>query len=291
MLVKSLILLVTVPLITAQHGERCQESSDWSDPNFLPHPTNCSKYFSCASGIFAEMDCPARLHYNVNLKTCDWPASAGCSLKNGHRPLPVDDDALDGSSVAFPGDRCKPSEDRNSPRIAAHPTNCEQFLMCSGTWNPMKCPSGLLFSVESKHCEFPKNAKCCPTCVNTVKVCQTDGEKRQNLVDCHKYFICSNETFVEMYCDDGFVFNPIQHECVYGSSCNPIQNQPEPENLPNCSIENSLYPNHHDCQKFFICNGGTLVEQSCPPNKLFSVTHNNCQFKFFAVCAGEITMQ
>lgn len=281
------LALTMVHLVTAQLGQKCTESNDITRPNFIPHPTNCSKFFSCGSGIYGEMECPARLHFNDQLKTCDWPSQAGCSFRNSHQPIPVKDDSLIFHPVNVPGQACLPSPDRNRPRLSPHTTNCEQFLICTGTWTLMHCPRGLLFSVETDNCEFPKHAKCCPTCTNTTRRCSAEGERMSNPINCRNYFLCHNQTFIEIECQEGHIFSSVKGECTAGTSCFTFPENPV--NHPSCPVDNLLYPHYEDCSRFFICNGGELVEQLCPPHKLFSVTHMNCQFKFFAVCAGNDT--
>jgi hypothetical protein len=44
----------------------------------LPHPTDCSSFFSCSNGNPIELHCPAGLHFNDELKVCDWPQNTNC---------------------------------------------------------------------------------------------------------------------------------------------------------------------------------------------------------------------
>jgi hypothetical protein len=44
----------------------------------LPHPSDCTRFFSCSNGVPIEMECPAGLHFNDQLKVCDWPQDANC---------------------------------------------------------------------------------------------------------------------------------------------------------------------------------------------------------------------
>jgi hypothetical protein len=284
MVQKFFILLAVLPLVLAQLGERCVTSDNPANPNFIPHPTNCSKFLSCGSGVFVEMECPARLHFSSEKKMCDWPSQAGCIRTNSHQLTPVAD-LIEISSIAMPGMKCLPSPIRNRPLVAPFTGDCKHFLICAGIWTLMNCPRGLYFSVETNHCEFPENAKCCPTCLPS---CSQEGLRLPNPNDCHKYFICNNGTLVDLSCANEMVFNPNKNECVPGSSCNSVTLPPIDVNLPNCPVDGALYPNYQNCEKFFICNGGTLVEQKCPPRKFFSVSHNNCQYKTFAVCASDL---
>lgn len=283
-----LIAFIVAPLVAGQLGERCAVSIDATKPNFLPHPANCSKFFSCGSGIYEEMECPARLHYSDEKKICDWPSLADCKVnKNGHQ-VPMLPDQVESPTGAKPGEKCVPSNIRNNPRIAPFPGDCSKFLICTRVWVKMHCPRGLLFSVETSHCEFPENAKCCPTCNGpTLPTCFEEGLRLPNPTDCHKFYFCNNGTLLDLTCADGLVYSVYKRDCVKGTSCNELQLPVSPdENTARCSEENILYPNFTDCSKFFICNGGTLVDQSCPPHKFFSVNHKNCQLKHIAVCAN-----
>lgn len=282
-----IIIVIAAPLTFAQIGEKCTPNRTFSTVNFIPHSSNCSKFLSCDNGIFVEMECPARLHFNPMKKICDWPALAGCIVNTNEHKVPEVDEP---EEEAVLGRRCLPSNIRNSPKVAAYPSTCEQFLICAGIWTLMNCPQGLLFSVETGHCEYPETAKCCPTCATTLQKCSKDGVRLANPTDCHKFYICKNETMVDLICAEGMIFSAIKGECVDGTSCASLS-LPPTDNLPFCRIEGALYPNYENCKKFFICNGGTIVDQSCPPNKFFSIKHNNCQWKMNAICADELKLK
>lgn len=284
MVLKFVLSLALVSFVLAQHGEKCDRKKE----NFLPHPTNCSKFYSCGGRFYVEMECPAMLHFNPDEKFCDWPAEAGCTIAtNGHQVLPSSETLMDNFDIV-PGKRCVPSQIRNAPRIAPYTENCAKFLICTKTWKVMDCPRGLFFSVETGHCEYPDDVKCCQDCIDPLKSCPINGALRTNPFDCHRFYICNNGTLVDLVCSEGNIFSAIKGKCVSGSTCNetvPVQSS---ENLPNCSVDEALYPSYQNCSKFFMCNGGTIVEQSCSPNKFFSVSHGNCQLKAFAVCAGDL---
>jgi hypothetical protein len=44
----------------------------------LPHPSDCSSFYSCSNGVPIETRCPAGQHFNDDLKVCDWPDNANC---------------------------------------------------------------------------------------------------------------------------------------------------------------------------------------------------------------------
>ncbi|MCL2692931.1 MAG: chitin binding domain-containing protein [Rikenellaceae bacterium] len=52
-----------------------------SGVSFFPHPTDCHWFFHCQNGVAYCHKCPADLHWNVTLDTCDFPHQAGCNKK------------------------------------------------------------------------------------------------------------------------------------------------------------------------------------------------------------------
>ena len=284
MFLKVLIISTFLPFIMAQTGEKCVPSSDLTNPNFIHHPTNCSKFFSCGSGFYKEMECPARLHFNLDKKVCDWPAQAGCKTTNAHQDPSPTISTLDDTFMVTPGGLCTPSKHRNNPKIAAYAGSCDKFLICSGIWTLMDCPAGLLFSVETGYCEHPHNAKCCPTCVNAPRKCSVEGETLPHPTNCRTFYVCKEGSLVSLNCSEGMVFNPVMKECISGLICN-TDHVPPKDNNNECQIDDVLHPNYEDCRRFFICNGGVMVAQSCPPNSLFCMIHRTCQPMSKATCA------
>ena len=56
----------------------CPQTDPLDYTVLLPHPTDCSSFFSCSNGVPIEMHCPAGLYFNNELKVCDWPQNANC---------------------------------------------------------------------------------------------------------------------------------------------------------------------------------------------------------------------
>ncbi|XP_062541383.1 probable chitinase 10 [Armigeres subalbatus] len=62
---------------------QCPEQYDPSNEVFLPHTSDCSKYYICTwGGLAVSLNCPAGLHWNRDSDQCDWPAQAGCVQRN-----------------------------------------------------------------------------------------------------------------------------------------------------------------------------------------------------------------
>ncbi|EFN87690.1 hypothetical protein EAI_13521, partial [Harpegnathos saltator] len=51
---------------------------DGKDVVLRPNPYYCEDYFACSNGEAIPMKCPKGLHFNSELRVCDWPWHAGC---------------------------------------------------------------------------------------------------------------------------------------------------------------------------------------------------------------------
>jgi hypothetical protein len=280
MILKAILQLFLLKLVASQIGDDCEQNNEY--PSYMEHPTNCSRYLVCGNGIWHEMECPARLQWNQEVSVCDWPSSAHCKLNN------ASSFQIDTQLPPFmAGAECSPSIERNSQRVSHHPNDCRKFLICNRKWIEMDCPIELLFSVESNHCEYPEMAKCCEKC--EIKECEVDGTRLVHPDDCKSFFECKNGKLKEEKCDEDQHYDPLKGTCIEGA-CNNIEIisiQPASMNdLPDCPMDGILYPNFLNCKKFYICNGGTLVEQSCPPHKFYSIVHGDCEVESEAICAG-----
>ena len=56
----------------------CPQTDPLDYTVLLPHPTDCSSFFSCSNGVPIELHCPAGLYFNNELKVCDWPQNVKC---------------------------------------------------------------------------------------------------------------------------------------------------------------------------------------------------------------------
>jgi len=51
---------------------------------FFPHPNDCGWFFHCSNGVAFCKPCPADLHWNVQMETCDFPENAECDKGSGN---------------------------------------------------------------------------------------------------------------------------------------------------------------------------------------------------------------
>ncbi|XP_012942906.1 probable serine/threonine-protein kinase clkA [Aplysia californica] len=51
---------------------------------FIPHPTDCQKFYQCAHGKPFLQTCSSSLHFNPTMNVCDWPYNAGCKSESSN---------------------------------------------------------------------------------------------------------------------------------------------------------------------------------------------------------------
>ncbi|GFY63344.1 putative chitinase 10 [Trichonephila inaurata madagascariensis] len=51
----------------------------------VPHPNDCSRYFMCDSGFSYLKACPAGLHFNPALQSCDYPSNVQCNKSGSNK--------------------------------------------------------------------------------------------------------------------------------------------------------------------------------------------------------------
>jgi hypothetical protein len=110
------------------------------------------------------MECPADLHWNVELETCDYPYRAGCD--STLTPTPIGPTTT--TTTPAPVDPCPPGEvpkcrfpDGEYSTFFPHPNDCHWFIYCShGLAYCKECPADLHWNVESETCDYPYRAGC-----------------------------------------------------------------------------------------------------------------------------------
>ncbi|GFU02867.1 putative chitinase 10 [Nephila pilipes] len=114
----------------------------------VPHPNDCSKYLMCDSGSSYLQTCPAGLHFNTALQSCDYPSNVQCD-KMGKL-----------HSVGIPSPFC-PTINGKIPIFYRHPSNCSIYFLCSnGLAYEFVCPARLHFNLRQKVCDYEDVAKC-----------------------------------------------------------------------------------------------------------------------------------
>ncbi|EDS30452.1 conserved hypothetical protein [Culex quinquefasciatus] len=254
-----------IPSIAAQNGgncaidPRCPRFDTGDSAVLVPHP-DCGKFYKCALGKACEYNCPANLHFNPILLTCDYPHVACCSRDVACTgPTTQGSNQPSGGSGMYPpiGDitsarpgcvvdsRCSSSEALNSekPLVLKH-SSCEKFYMCSGGEAcEVDCPPGLHFNAQQSRCDY-QDAACCDTSIPCAR----------------------NNLEVPM------------SSCIPDVRCSLYENPFDPTHLPHPT----------NCNRFYKCSYGKACELPCPQGQHFSVAMNRCEFPEVACCDKSI---
>ncbi|XP_047118364.1 protein obstructor-E-like [Schistocerca piceifrons] len=153
-----------IPLLVANAG-----CSGAGEP--FPNPEDCGSFLQCeASGVAAVKQCPANLHFNAELKVCDYSWSANCKEE--------DSSSADSSSQEGDDSSSEEADKLNAKVIKKvlvanagcsgagepfpNPDDCGSFLQCeaSGVAAVKQCPANLHFNAVLKVCDYPWSANC-----------------------------------------------------------------------------------------------------------------------------------
>merc|ERR1712107_307253 len=86
--------IIFVSLITAvlsrpgsikEYPVECPESTD-GFPVFLPHPTDCTKYYECQGDWPILMECAPPLYFDPSISVCNWPNMVDCQQPTTEEP-------------------------------------------------------------------------------------------------------------------------------------------------------------------------------------------------------------
>lgn len=113
-------------------------------------------------------------------------------------------------------------------------------------------------------------------------------------LSCHQFLNCWKGRGFVQNCAPGTLFNPLTSECDYADkvSCvrglgrNSFQHEKSAA-LKQVKCPESyvgIIPDYSDCSKFINCNNGIEYLMDCPPDTLFDVKKNMCDFPNRATC-------
>jgi len=255
--------------------------------------TDCSRFYLCTANLDpVEMHCYKGLHFNIQLKICDWPQNAGCekTVETNQKDQNKISSVMQQYAYGFENGDCP--EGLNQP----FPEDCAKFYQChEGQLTEKLCPEGLHFNSRNLMCDWPANANCSypSTLIST--------NARENYCDCSSpdstfelsdlsdncqfsACICSHKISVDMPCSN------LQQNDVFGwknqvcskckSAVGPISSTTTeaPSTVPpmTCSCKNDSFnlvemvsDSQEDCGSFSVC--------FCSLGQLFPEDNLNCR--------------
>ncbi|XP_011870340.1 PREDICTED: uncharacterized protein LOC105563386 [Vollenhovia emeryi] len=255
---------------------KCPETNPKNETVFVPHDTDCTKFYSCHMGVKGEpLNCPFmdkngnRLHFNPKLQVCDWPWNAGCTTPTPTTPTPTTPTPTTPTPTT-------PTPTTPTPTTATPttptPTTPTPTTSTPTTLTPSS-PTSTTPSLDS--------------CVSDGRIHMIPHETL-----CDHYYSCFNGIVdsVPQKCDRDLLFNPKLRVCDYPENvkCNNI---PPSTDIVTSTIRSLITPSMPFTSSLFSPLSTESVDPSawiCVPNgKRYKVPHEiMCDYYYW--CANGI---
>jgi hypothetical protein len=255
---------------------------------FFPHPSDCHWFFHCSNGVALCKKCPANLHWNTKLETCDYAFRAGCNANssvfiqstNVTTPQPVSPTTTisvavttEASTIADPPNpadsttRCPDGPvpkcdypDQKYSVLFPHPSDCHWFFQCSnGVALCKKCPANLHWNTNLETCDYAFRAGC--NAYSSVFVPTTNENTPQP-----SFTTTTTESTVMS----------TELPAVTAEQVSKCPDGPIPEcNYPDQGYS-VFFPHPNDFHWFFHCSNGVAHCKKCPAKMQWDVKLETC---------------
>ncbi|XP_013140733.1 PREDICTED: chondroitin proteoglycan 2-like [Papilio polytes] len=209
---------------------------------------NCNKFYICAHGKPVAMSCPADLLYDPYREQCWYPEEVDC----GDRVIPEDNGNGEGGGGGDGGGggggggggngtcNCNPAEApsicaaKDSDGILIAHENCNQFYKCAhGVPVALSCPGNLFYDPYREQCWYSSQVDCKDRVIpeqdnnggggchcsprEAPSICRAEGSNGILIAheNCHKFYLCSNNVPIEMYCPADLLYDPYVERCGF----------------------------------------------------------------------------
>ncbi|XP_038217606.1 uncharacterized protein LOC119836373 [Zerene cesonia] len=243
----------------------------------VPDQTDCSRYHPCFHGrkLKAPMQCPPNTLFSFEQQACELAelvkckvgpiaieAFSCCNSRSGKcvcGPAPEEEDVVveeseeekDEGEVVWLPNGCPDPRNRTVDKLLPHPS-CNMFYQCdNGELVERFCPNNTHFNYEIQRCEWAHLSNCTTGETPHPAPGPSPGDNGNN------------------NCNGGL--------CPEG----------EIELLPNGCPKNYSYEMllpHPNCEKFYQCVHGNLVEMPCAAGTHFSFELQRCEWPHIANC-------
>ncbi|XP_077256946.1 uncharacterized protein LOC143894503 isoform X1 [Temnothorax americanus] len=259
----------------------CPKTNPENKTVFIPHETDCTKFYSCHVGNKGEpIDCPVmdkngnRLHFNPKLQVCDWPWRAGCELS---------------SSTPTTTSSTTPSTTTPTPTTPSTttptPTTPSTTTPTPTTPSPTTPPTITTQSTPTS--TIPSSSS--PT-TPSLDSCESDNRTHMipDKTTCDHYYLCYNGEVnpIPQKCDRNLLFNPVLRVCDYPVNVN-CSNIPSSTDTVR-STTSSLTSTNPSTSPLFSPMPTKSIDPSawvCVPNgKRYKVPHETiCNYYYWCV--------
>lgn len=244
---KHLLFLISSIILTIQssYAQSNQPICPSTNLQWLPHQTDCSRYYVCRQGELFERSCAPGLLFNNDFGFCTFPQFSQCSLS-----CPVVEDP--GVLVFLPDFK-----------------DCSKFFICdSGRAVARSCAEGLRFDTENNWCDLPEKVAC--ESRGNGNIIDNPGSPTPDMGPPPPPPTTLRTTRSP---DAGepttsWESNTTTRDSLTTSNINRFE----------CPVEPGPLYFHHTvyCNRFFLCINGISYLRSCPSGTVFDYTLRNC---------------
>ncbi|KAI8041161.1 hypothetical protein M5D96_005413 [Drosophila gunungcola] len=224
---------------------------------FLPHVSNCSKYYLCMSEVAVPRECPADYYF----------------------------DARDQQCVPVMEARCVPSCKARGLESFCYDRTCTKYVLC---FDGTPCSDGLQYNAQTDRCDYPQYVDCADNlCIRQNN--PDDIVYIASKAKCDKYFVCMNGLPMVQNCTSGLQYNPTTQSCDFPSRVNCTVENLQRNILPfarapprtadiKCPSEGVHFVAHQTRQDvYYYCLNGRGVTLDCTPGLVFDAKRGECR--------------
>ncbi|XP_045481711.1 chitin-binding domain protein cbd-1-like isoform X3 [Harmonia axyridis] len=255
-----------------------------------PDVKNCSRFYECTLAGWVGEACNPGLEFNPDTLQCDYPANVKCATEN---------------TKYVNLEPCQ-KVDQLKPDVK----NCSRFYECTlAGWVGEACNPGLEFNPDTLQCDYPANVKCATE--NTkhdieLEPCLEVDQLIPDPKNCSRFYECTLNGWVGLFCYPGLEFNPKTLQCDYPENVQCTNesrvkiSREEQAKLeyskniqkiiknqqPSCTSNNydELFPDPSNCGRFLECSSLGLVSMPCPDGLFFNRQTKLCDYAWKVEC-------
>ncbi|CAG9811762.1 unnamed protein product [Chironomus riparius] len=265
---KPLTTTSRLPTTTPIPVHRCPPSGF----GYIPHHTNCNRYFECIRGVRHLRFCyEGFLFDSVTLK-CTYPELAICAGINGQV---IEQNFCIDQGV---GSGLFPHPD---------PLKCNSFVLCAMLIPiPQVCPTGKIFDPYPD--SSPPYGSCQIGNADTCELFTTTTTTYNSSTLAYTTTESDVTTTINDYTADSTIIPEVP---TFMSTNQPTTTFKLPTTTPipvhRCPSSGFGYiPHHTNCSRYFECIAGKKHLRFCPYGLLFDSVTLQCTYSELAVCAG-----
>lgn len=253
-------------------GQPCESSAD-----FISDPENCNAYYRCINGELIRQYCAGGLHYNTNIKLCDWPEAAKCA-SNMNYPTTT--------TIYYE----EPPTTRRTTPSTTRWTEPSTTQWTRPTTQTTRAPQTTATTTTSR----PSTNR--PNKENTNDKKCNPGQYYPH-EECEMFSICVNGHLIHFPCGPGQQWNQDKMTCETKESVRCISTENYIKWIKkSASLKAQIVraddpcdgrdfvPYPSDCSQYLRCNHGRLEAQSCPNSLHWNTKSLSCDWPSSAHC-------